>query len=59
MEQYFTFLNSLRESGATNMFGAARYLQEEFPELEHDHQRAGEILQAWMDSFRNDCDDNG
>lgn len=52
MEQYFTFLDDLRDSGAVNMFGAISYLQEEFPELRRDRKRAGEILQAWMDSFQ-------
>lgn len=48
MEQYFKYLDRLRESGETNMFGAVPYLQAEFPELEHDRHRAAEILRAWM-----------
>lgn len=54
MEEYFSYLEELRESGATNMFGAASYLQEHFPELRHDSHRAHEILQAWMDSYKED-----
>lgn len=56
MEEYFTYLEELRESGATNMFGAAAYLQEHFPELRHDGRRAHEILQAWMDSYKEDSE---
>ncbi len=52
MEEYFEYLEQLRESGVVNMFGAAPYLQAEFPELEQDKKRAGEILWAWMDSYK-------
>ena len=30
MEDYFNYLNELRESGVTNMFGATDYLMDEF-----------------------------
>lgn len=56
MEEYFSYLEELRESGATNMFGATPYLQEHFPELRHDSRRAHEILQAWMDSYKEDSE---
>ena len=52
MEKYFSYLEELRESGATNMFGASPYLQEHFPELRHDSRRAHEILQAWIDGYQ-------
>ena len=52
LQKYFDFLEELRESGATNMFGAVPYLQEEFPELRYDRKRANEILTAWMHSFK-------
>ena len=52
MEEYFEYLEQLRESGVVNMFGAVPYLQAEFPELAHDKNRAREILQAWMDSYK-------
>ena len=29
-EEYFDYLDNLRESGVTNMFGASPYLQEAF-----------------------------
>lgn len=43
------FLDELRESGVTNMFGARPYLQEAFPEL--TEQEARIILSEWMMSF--------
>ncbi len=52
MEKYFVYLEELRRSGVTNMFGARPYLQKEFPELADDPERAREILLAWFDSFR-------
>ena len=30
VEEYFEYLDDLRESGVTNMFGAGQYLEEEF-----------------------------
>ena len=52
MEKYFEYLEQLRESGVVNMFGAVPYLQAEFPELAHDKNMAREILQAWMNSYK-------
>lgn len=49
-EQYYEFLNALRKSGVTNMFGAAPYLEEAF-ELNRETSR--KILLSWMESFRN------
>lgn len=51
MEQYFSFLDQLRESGTINMMEADRSLREEFPELKTDKERARKILMAWMSSF--------
>ena len=48
-EDYFKFLNELRESGITNMFGAGSFLENEFPEL--NRQEAKATLMEWMDSF--------
>ena len=45
MQEYFDFLDELRLSGETNMFGAAPYLQDEFG---IDKREAREILQNWM-----------
>lgn len=44
-QEYFEYLDELRESGITNMFGARPYLQEEFG-LETNE--AGAILVEWM-----------
>lgn len=43
------FLDDLRESGETNMFGAAPYLMEAFPELTKQEARA--IVAQWMEEF--------
>jgi hypothetical protein len=43
------FLEELRESGETNMFGAAPYLQSEFDLSRRDSEKA---LMEWIRSFR-------
>jgi hypothetical protein len=43
------FLDDLRESGVTNMFGARPILMEEFPELTPAEAQA--ILLEWMRTF--------
>ena len=48
-EPYFEYLDVLRESGVTNMFGARPYLMDEFPDLEKDE--AGKLLSEWMETF--------
>lgn len=50
MKRYFDYLDDLRNSGATNMFGAVAYLQRRFPELGFDDARARHVLIAWMNS---------
>jgi hypothetical protein len=45
---YFRFLDGLRDSGVTNMFGAAPYLEAEF---DLDGQEAREVLSKWMSTF--------
>lgn len=42
------FLDNLRKSGETNMFGAAPYVEDEFGVT---RQEARAILSAWMASF--------
>jgi hypothetical protein len=44
----FAWLDTFREFGEVNMFGAARYLAEE---LGHDKATSQELLQMWMKSF--------
>lgn len=48
-DEMLVFLDSLRQSGVTNMFGAAPYLEEEFDEL--NRNKARETLGYWMESF--------
>ena len=55
-QKYFDYLDRLRESGETNMWGAVPYLQREFPELGFDKERAREIHSAWMTSFKEDSE---
>ena len=40
MEKYFAYLEELRHSGVTNMYGARPYLQRKFPELADDPKPA-------------------
>ena len=47
-EQVNRFLNDLRETGATNMFGATPYIQEIFGVTKYDAQR---FLVKWMETF--------
>lgn len=47
-QEYFDYLDNLRESGVTNMFGAASYLVSEFGINKKD---AKDILLEWMESF--------
>ena len=48
------FLNDLRDSGVTNMFGAVPYLQKEFG-LEKGEAR--QVLANWMQSFSENLDE--
>ena len=50
MKEYFDYLDELRLSGETNMFGAAPYLQATFG---IDIGEARNILQKWMNNFGN------
>ena len=45
MRKEFIYLNRLRESGATNMYGAAPYLEHEF---ELTNREARKIVADWM-----------
>lgn len=47
-EKYFVYLDELRESGVTNMFGAAPYLEDEF---DLDRKEAKAVLVEWMRTF--------
>ncbi len=49
VDNHLEYLNNLRESGATNMFGARPFLINAFPEL--SKKEASEVLAYWMDTF--------
>ena len=48
---HLSYLDAVRQSGLINMFGAAPYLVDEFPEL--DKRKAREVLSYWMSNFKN------
>jgi len=48
-DEHLEYLDDLRESGVTNMFGARAYLLDEFDALEE--KEAGKILTYWMQTF--------
>lgn len=48
-DEYFKYLDWLRESGLTNMFGAVPYLMATFDYLAEDE--AKDILFLWMATF--------
>ena len=52
LDEQLEYLDNLRESGETNMFGATPYLVDEFPEL--SKQEARKILTYWMETFGNE-----
>jgi hypothetical protein len=45
----FTYLDVLRQSGITNMFGAVPYIQRVFPEV--TRKESFTLLAEWMDNF--------
>lgn len=49
-EEVFAYLIELRDSGATNMFGAGVYLEREFG---FDKNEAKDYLMAWIDTFKS------
>jgi hypothetical protein len=50
-KEVMEFLNVLRESGVTNMFGAGPYIQEEFG---LDKKESRRILTLWMENFNEE-----
>lgn len=50
-ESAFAFLDALRASGKTNMFGGAVYLQDEYG---CSRTEARDMLRDWMESFSRD-----
>lgn len=51
MACYFSYLDSLRKSGSTNMLGAVPYLQQVFPSLAEE-KKAKAVLLAWIEQKR-------
>lgn len=49
-EEYDIYLEGLRRSGVTNMFGASKYLEYEFGLNKKD---AKEILASWMKDYEH------
>lgn len=49
-DDHLDFLDQLRESGETNMFGAGEYLVDEYEISKKD---AKIILKYWMESFKD------
>ena len=48
-DEHLEYLDELRDSGVTNMFGARSWLMDEFSEL--SKSEAGVVLSYWMKSF--------
>ena len=48
-EEYYQVLEGIRQSGISNMFGAAPYLKEFCPELSHKLSQA--ILVNWIRNY--------
>lgn len=53
-KEVMEFLNDLRITGVTNMFGAGPYVKEEYPELSQKEIR--EIQSLWMNNFNEEGD---
>ena len=49
--EFFTFLDELRQSGETNMFGVAPYLEASFTLSRADTKT---VLTAWMQTFQRE-----
>lgn len=50
--KYWIYLENLRLSGVTNMYGAVPYLMAVFPKL--TKQEASRILSDWMENRREE-----
>lgn len=48
LEEVYIFLDGLRESGVTNMFGAGSYIEDE---LGYDKSESRSLLSSWMETF--------
>lgn len=48
LDEMLSYLDDLRESGVTNMFGARPYVEEAF---DIPAKAAGDVLLYWMETF--------
>jgi len=48
-DEHLEYLDDLRESGDTNMFGGKSFLLNKFPKLSNDQAR--DVLTYWMETF--------
>lgn len=53
LEEYFEYLDELRESGVTNMFSAPSYLQDRYS---LDKVTARAVFTVWTETFDPDID---
>jgi len=49
-EEVYTFLDNLRESGVTNMFGSGSYVRENFSTTETE---TSELVVGWMEAVES------
>jgi len=49
LNEHLEYLDELRESGDTNMYGAKPFLMDEYPDL--GKKEAGQITSYWMKTF--------
>jgi len=49
VEEVFNYLDFLRETGLTNMFGARPFIEDEF---DVDKAQARKLLSKWMETFK-------
>lgn len=50
-DEHLEYLDDLRGTGVTNMFGARPYVKRAFPKLKDD--QAAAVLTYWMKTFGN------
>jgi uncharacterized circularly permuted ATP-grasp superfamily protein len=48
-EKVFIYLDALRESGITNMYGSPAYVRKAFPEV--SQSEAVKLVAEWMETF--------
>jgi len=51
VNEFYTYLDGLRESGSCNMFGSSEYLAAEFEDL--SDLQARKIVSSWMTDFKS------